>query len=183
MILQIIHGITLSMYVRLKQDCFVKLNERKKEEKKEKKRRGGSNQPWPGPFWSKLQQSLQNKSTLEPTLLLLVIVSRIVSSRNRFRSFLQPASAPKRKAFTQKEFLRVIPVRPFICEGKTCFHKQNKKTVNCQLLSYQRHRSHANYSVLFGISRDTPQYKSIICGIESLTNCKKCIPFEEIYYL
>ena len=107
MTLQIIHGITLSMYVRFKQNCFVKLKKKKREEgkgreTKQEKRRGGSNQPWPGLFWSKLQQSLQNKSTLEPTLLLLVIVSRIVSSRNRFRSFLQPASAPKKSLYPER---------------------------------------------------------------------------------
>ena len=68
-----------------------------------------------------MQKGLQNKSTLEPTLLLLVFVSRIVNSRNKFRSFPQPASAP-RKAFTQKEFTELSPsVRPFICEGKNLF--------------------------------------------------------------
>ena len=52
----------------------------------------------------------------------LVILSRIVSNRNRFRLPSRSQRVPPRKAFTQKEFLRVVPVRPFICEGKTCFH-------------------------------------------------------------
>ena len=56
----------------------------------------------------KVQLGLQKKSTLEATLLLLVIVSRIVNSCNRFRSFPQPESAP-RKAFTQKEFIELSP--------------------------------------------------------------------------
>ena len=40
---------------------------------------------------------------------------------------------PPRKAFTQKEFLRVVPVRPFICEGKTCFHsgQDNVRFIFC----------------------------------------------------
>ena len=76
------------------------------------------NQPWPGPFWSKLYSSSQNKSTLEPTLLSLVILSRIVSNRNRFWLPSRSQRVPPRKAFTQEEFLRVVPVRPFICEAK-----------------------------------------------------------------
>ena len=68
-----------------------------------------------------MQKELQNKSTLEPTLLLLVIVSRIVNSRNKFRSFPQPASAP-RKAFTQKEFTELSPSVRLFVKAKTCFY-------------------------------------------------------------
>ena len=54
---------------------------------------------------------LQNKSTLKPTLLLLVIVSKTVSSRNKSR--------PSR--ISQKKFIGLFLVRPFICEGKNLF--------------------------------------------------------------
>ena len=53
--------------------------------------------------------------------MLLVIVSRIVNSRNKFRSFPQPASAP-RKAFTQKEFIELSPSVRLFVKAKTCFH-------------------------------------------------------------
>ena len=182
MILQIIHGITLSMYVRLKQDCFVKLNERKKEKKKRRKEEEGLTSPGQVRSGQNCSRACGiNLRWSQPRCCQSLSQGQSAAVIDSGPSRSQ--RVPPRKAFTQKEFLRVVPVRPFICEGKTCFHKQNKKTVNCQLLSYQRHRSHANYSVLFGISRDTPQYKSIICGIESVTNCKKCISFEEIYYL
>ena len=47
--------------------------------------------------------------------------------------YTQPAGRTGRKGFTQKEFLRVVPVRPFICEGKTCFHsgQDNVRVIFC----------------------------------------------------
>ena len=40
---------------------------------------------------------------------------------------------PPRKAFTQKEFLRVVPVRPFICEGKILFSHKEATAANPEL--------------------------------------------------
>ena len=61
----------------------------------------------------------ENKSTLEPTWLLLIIVSRIVNSRNRSRP---PRSqrVPLGKPFPE-EVNRVVPRPSVTCEGKNLF--------------------------------------------------------------
>ena len=61
-----------------------------------------------------------SRATLELTLVLLVIVSRIVNSRNRSRSFPQPATAP-RKAFSQKEFIELSPFVRLFVKAKSLF--------------------------------------------------------------
>ena len=82
-------------------------------------------------LWSKVKRKqsaewcLQNKSTLKPTLLLLVIVSKTVSSRNKSR--------PSR--ISQKKFIGLFPVHPFICEGKNLFLHQSMREKNRRLFS------------------------------------------------
>ena len=55
---------------------------------------------------------------------MLVIVSRIVNSRNRSRSFPQPTTAPRESLYLEGVY-RVVPVCPFIPLGPYpfCFHR------------------------------------------------------------
>ena len=58
----------------------------------------------------------------------LVIVSRIVNSRNRSRPSRSQRVPPLRKAFIKRRLSSLFPVRPLFVKTKTCFHTSSLAT-------------------------------------------------------